>query len=362
MSESFENLLQADGYQVHGRTKGATGACWVIGSKRTTWDHGDKEARLFVAVADDPVRDSELHYRFSISRSALACERVRRLTGDAERFLLEAGLLRFRRLLRTNDRVEREYPEEMLNSRSADEEYAMGSTSDLDAEITRAHIAILEILRNNAYRGLKRTSKLDISRAVCTTDSILDQSLRTLEHRKFIIGALSGQMKVTPEGEAHLSSMQTSTPRIERIERARATPAVSNSYDVFISHASEDKDGFVRPLADALVKAELRVWYDDFTLTLGDSLRASIDKGLAASRFGVVILSHRFFAKEWPQRELNGLFALMQPGEKKLLPIWYDITREELAKYSPIVADLLAARSNDGIESVVKKILEVVRR
>ncbi len=93
MTESVESLLQANGYEVHGRTKGASGACWVVGSRRATWDHGDKEARLFVAVAEERKHHRELHYKFSVSRSALASERVKRLTGDTERFLLEAGLL-----------------------------------------------------------------------------------------------------------------------------------------------------------------------------------------------------------------------------------------------------------------------------
>ncbi len=361
MTESIESILEGNGYHVHGRAKGESGTCWVVASKRTEWDYGDKKARSFVAVADDRRRDRELHFLFSISRSALASDRVRRLTGDPEQFLLNAGLLRFRRLLQSNDSVEKDYPEEMLHSRSTDEEFVMESASDLDAEIARVHLAILEVLRRGAYQGQKRTSKAEITLTVCTTDPILDQSLRTLEHRKLIEGALGGQMKITPEGEAYLDGIRGGTSRIDKAEQERGPLARSNDYDVFISHATEDKNAFVRPLADALVKAGLRVWYDEFTLKLGDSLRASIDRGLATSRFGIVILSHRFFAKEWPQRELNGLFALMRPGEKKLLPIWHDITREELAKYSPLVADLFAARSDEGIDLVVRKILEVVK-
>lgn len=77
-------------------------------------------------------------------------------------------------------------------------------------------------------------------------------------------------------------------------------------WDVFISHASEDKEAVVRPMAAALVQAGLRVWYDEFTLTLGDGLRESIDRGLAQSRYGIVVLSPSFFGKRWPQQELSG--------------------------------------------------------
>jgi hypothetical protein len=50
-------------------------------------------------------------------------------------------------------------------------------------------------------------------------------------------------------------------------------------WEVFISHASEDKDAVVRPFAEALEARGLKVWYDEFTLRVGDSLRQSIDRG-----------------------------------------------------------------------------------
>src|ERR1044072_7247672 len=78
-------------------------------------------------------------------------------------------------------------------------------------------------------------------------------------------------------------------------------------FDLFICHASEDKDDFVRPLAQALQDEHVEVWFDEFTLTLGDSIRRAIDKGLSQSRFGAVVLSPAFFSKNWPQCELNGL-------------------------------------------------------
>jgi hypothetical protein len=87
-------------------------------------------------------------------------------------------------------------------------------------------------------------------------------------------------------------------------------------WDVFVSHASEDKDSFVRELAQELGRKGVRVWYDEFTLSVGDSLRQSIDKGLAKSRYGIVILSHNFFVKDWPQKELDGLVVRERNGQK----------------------------------------------
>jgi len=132
-------------------------------------------------------------------------------------------------------------------------------------------------------------------------------------------------------------------------------------WDVFISHATEDKDAIAKPLAEALSKRGIKVWYDKFTLTLGDSLRRKIDEGLACSRYGIVILSHSFFKKEWPQKELDGLAAKEYNGEKVILPIWHNLTREEVAKYSPMLADRLAVLTSQGLESMVEEVLRVIR-
>lgn len=131
-------------------------------------------------------------------------------------------------------------------------------------------------------------------------------------------------------------------------------------YDVFICHASEDKESFVRSLANALQQAGLRVWYDEFTLGLGDRLRRSIDKGLVDSRYGIVVLSTAFFSKEWPQYELDGLAQQEVAGAKVILPVWHDIVREDVMKYSPSLADRIAAKSNLPMRELVASILEVI--
>jgi len=131
-------------------------------------------------------------------------------------------------------------------------------------------------------------------------------------------------------------------------------------WDVFICHASEDKNDFVRPLANKLKSMNLKVWYDEFSLELGDSLRQSIDKGLAKSRYGIVVLSHPFFRKDWPQIELNGLVSKERNGKKVILPIWHGINKKDVIKYSPILSDRIAARSSEGLGRVVEKILKTI--
>jgi hypothetical protein len=131
-------------------------------------------------------------------------------------------------------------------------------------------------------------------------------------------------------------------------------------WDIFISHASEDKEAVARPLAAALKKAGARVWLDEHELKLGDSLSGRIDHGLASSRFGVVVLSPSFLAKRWAKTELAGLRAIEEDGRKVILPVWHNVDKATVAKSSPVVADLLAISTSEGIEKVASAILDVI--
>lgn len=131
-------------------------------------------------------------------------------------------------------------------------------------------------------------------------------------------------------------------------------------YDVFISHASEDKADIARPLAHNLQRLGLRVWLDEFELTLGDSLRRSIDRGLRESRYAVVILSPAFFGKEWPNKELDGLVSRDDGREKVILPVWHNVTRSDVVKYSPILADKIAVSTSRGLDQVAAQIFHAV--
>jgi hypothetical protein len=132
-------------------------------------------------------------------------------------------------------------------------------------------------------------------------------------------------------------------------------------WDAFICHASEDKDAFVRPLANELKRRGLRIWYDEFTLRIGDSLRRSVDKGLAKCRYGIIILSPAFFAKEWPQKELDGLVVRERLSQGIILPVWLNVSVEDVAKYSLPLADRVAAKASEGFERVVDKLLDILR-
>jgi hypothetical protein len=134
----------------------------------------------------------------------------------------------------------------------------------------------------------------------------------------------------------------------------------TKSWDVFISHATEDKEAVAEPLSRALMKAGVSVWYDKFSLKVGDSLISSIDLGLRKSKFGVVILSQAFFRKDWPQRELRALAQKQTATRNVILPIWHEVTVEEVRDHFLLLADVVALKWSDGIQTVVDSLLEVI--
>lgn len=141
----------------------------------------------------------------------------------------------------------------------------------------------------------------------------------------------------------------------------RSQADTQTEWDVFVSHASEDKEAFARSLAKALRSRGLKVWFDEFTLAVGDSLRRSIDRGLAHSRFGIVIISPNFLRKNWPQKELDGLVAREIGGVKVLLPVWHEIGADEIRAYSPTLADRVAVSSAKGLDHVTAELMRAIR-
>lgn len=137
-------------------------------------------------------------------------------------------------------------------------------------------------------------------------------------------------------------------------------------WDVFISHASEDKGSFVRPLAKCLKEVyKVDVWYDEFSLKAGDSLIDSIEYGLENSKFGVVVFSESFFGKTWTERETKILkLKEMALNQKVIIPIWYNISREKIANHSLILADKLAILANGkiNVDNIAVDIIKVVRK
>lgn len=142
--------------------------------------------------------------------------------------------------------------------------------------------------------------------------------------------------------EARIADLQNQLQVVISHPTSRQTVQLTEEeYDVFISHAFEDKEDFVDELVAALRNLEIKVWYDTDKLKWGDSMREKIDKGLSKSRYGIVVLSPNYIAehKYWTKAELNALFQVETINGKTILPIWHNLTKKQVLEYSPIIAD-----------------------
>jgi hypothetical protein len=139
-------------------------------------------------------------------------------------------------------------------------------------------------------------------------------------------------------------------------------PSIGLGPRVFLSHASEDKKTVVEPLAAELRNRGILVWYDTYDLKLGDNLTAELDKGLGACDYGIVVLSDRFFAKAWPQMELNALLALeTNDRRKRVIPIRHGLDQKALVRLSPLLAGRVTISTDVGIPAVAQEVLRAIR-
>jgi hypothetical protein len=181
-------------------------------------------------------------------------------------------------------------------------------------------------------------------------------------------GRISASVAVQPPPRGFLPQAQSSQSSPASMVAVRDEPAEpeggllgGRTWDVFISHASEDKDAVVRPLRAALTRLGVTVWVDEAEMRIGHSLRRKIDDGIRSSRFGVVVLSDAFFRKGWTNHELDGLVTRTVAGEQSLLPIWHNLTAEQVRLFSPTLADRVAMSTDQfGVEDIAKQVAEVI--
>lgn len=131
----------------------------------------------------------------------------------------------------------------------------------------------------------------------------------------------------------------------------------------FICHDSRDKAQVARPIAIGLSKLMCPVWYDEFSLRVGDRLRESIEKGLKECKKCVLVLSPQFFGNTgWTRVEFNSIFTReIIEREDFLLPVWFGVTKEQVYEYSPSLADRVAADWGLGEEEVVRRLYRGIR-
>lgn len=136
-------------------------------------------------------------------------------------------------------------------------------------------------------------------------------------------------------------------------QRAKADVPVA-----FICHDHRDKDPFVRELASTLQKMLFSVWYDEYSLRVGHSLRESIEKGLKECRKCILVLSPNFITNGgWTKAEFDTIYTReIVEQQKFILPVWHNISKEQIFDYSPRILDKVGISSSLGAEEVARKI------
>ena len=127
-------------------------------------------------------------------------------------------------------------------------------------------------------------------------------------------------------------------------------------FDVFVSHANDNKQSFVDSLSAGLSRLGIKVWYDSSILDWGDDWKAKIKEGLEKSRFGIVVLSPQFIGREWTTKELTELLNRQnERHEKVVLPLLYNLTVEDMKAKHPDLAPIQARsiREDEDAKDVV---------
>ena len=261
-----------------------------------------------------------------------------------------------------------------LQKKLADESKKEASKSD---EITRIERSITKSTSSSSLRSKQQQitramsavadiqkKKSDITRKIADTNARLHKAQEALtkdeEKERKKIHELEKKRAREQLNHQRSITQELRTQYSYRADKSRI-PMRNVEYDVFISHASEDKEEFVKPLVEALQAAGYKVWYDEFTLKIGDSLRRSIDSGLKNSRYGIVIFSSAFFAKNWTQYEVDGLVTREMEGHKVILPIWHMVSKNQVQDFSPSLADKKAINSSlSTIDEIVAQLAEVL--
>ncbi|MFH2395296.1 TIR domain-containing protein [Raoultella ornithinolytica] len=239
------------------------------------------------------------------------------------------------------------------------------------AEIERKHneIANIQVKKSILHKRLsdKESQLLKLKQDLIKEEDKEQKKQAVIEERERKRLA-DLEKKQQREQLYHQKQLQAEIRRTkEMASEIQSNPSVSNylpniEYDLFISHASEDKEEFVRPLAETLEGMGVKVWYDEFTLKVGDSLRKSIDHGLVKSKFGTVILSTAFCSKNWTQYELDSMVAREMNGYKMILPIWHKISKDEVIRFSPALADKVALNTSiSSIQEIAGELSEVIK-
>lgn len=234
----------------------------------------------------------------------------------------------------------------------ADKAYADAQKTKSSSTL-RSKLSESERYSKEANKYLKDMADLEKKRAAKEKQLIAEEKKLIKAQADEDKKRTQAQNKISAANERKMKSL-TQTVRSVQIEQSRLKeiyPLLSvpskDAYDVFISHASEDKIPFVDTLVEELLQRDVKVWYDRHVLTWGRSIRQNIDAGLRQSKFAIVVLSEHYIQKYWTQKEFNALFSLGSKLGDFILPIWHNISPERANEFSPMLSDSIALKSSD---------------
>lgn len=226
------------------------------------------------------------------------------------------------------------------------------------------HIAFIIQSFELEYKNIPQLVKEVIAKAntyLVTTDRLEENNKECTFTNKVYV--YTDQLKISEEKVKEY--LKSHNLKIEfRDNKFRKDEFEHRRPDVFICHDSRDKKDVAQPLYESLLKNRLKVWFDEVSLEIGDSLTESIEKGIQNCRYGILILSKHFLSNEkWSKNELQS-FKIKQiiSKQKFILPIWHQIDESDLAQYSLWIVDKFAGDTSDGIEKVADEITKILNK
>ena len=178
-----------------------------------------------------------------------------------------------------------------------------------------------------------------------------------------VLQYLSGaNLTITERAKSYFDDKETALTRAEedkkeqrRIAEIEASTHIHKQYDVFISHASADKEDYVDLLVMAVKRLGINVFYDTDVLSWGDKWKEVIIQGTADSEFAIIVISKNFFGREWTEKELTEFLSQQnESGQKIVLPLLLGISMDDLKEHYPELGDIQCISSEKfGKEEIV---------
>lgn len=356
--EVIQKVRQA-GLEFLGCYRAANGTCYFLACRAENKDYGDKEGYRFDAweEAAGGLLDHSATLMFFASRSALSTAKVQRLIETQPDLLKRLGLARLKRMLDAGT----EHLEITLSTYSTESEFEVNDPSG-DPLIAQRRLRD-EIIRDLAVRHAngEKTIRYEVIRdRLCFDEDWIQRAFRLLGKQNLVEGLSNGNLRLTDDGHLAAENVVSVSPVSIGIETFPIA-LTEKPMDCFVSYAGEDRE-IVKRLVNALTERSVQVWWDKGQITLGDRLSQKIEEGLRLSRYGLVMISHHFLEKNWPQTELRALHArAVRSGQKVILPVLIGLDHVKFGNIYPLLDDLVTTEFSGDIEALADEIVRAVK-